>query len=95
MSRIHVGETITVSTTVIDRITNLPVDASDITCNYIIKPYGTLVTATPTRVSTGVYSVQITPDIPGTLYVSWDTNGAYDVADEFTVNVKDRIARAA
>lgn len=95
MPRYQVGETFTVTTTVTDKATNLPADANDITCKYIIEPYGTLTTATPTRVSTGVYSVEITPDRPGTLYVSWDTNGAYDVADEFMVNVKDRIARAA
>lgn len=95
MPRYHVGETFTVTTTVTDRTTRLPTDADDITCQYVIKPYGTLTTLTPTRLSEGVYSVQITPDIPGSCYISWDTDGDYDVADERVVNIKDRIARAA
>lgn len=95
MPRYQVGETFTVTTTVTDKATNIPADAADITCKYIIEPYGTLTTANPTRVSTGVYSVDITPDRPGTLYVSWDTDGAYDVADEFALNIKDRVARTA
>ena len=95
MSRYQVGETVTVSTTVVDLDTRLPVDTDEITCQYIILPYGELTTATPTHVATGVYSVEITPTIPGTLHVSWDTGGVYDVADEFLLNIKDRVARAS
>lgn len=93
MPRYEVGEKVTVTTTVVDRDTNLPTDAPDITCKYIIEPYGTLTSVTPTHVSTGVYSVTLVPDLPGTLYVSWDTDGTYDVADEFVLNIKDRKAR--
>lgn len=94
MPRYEVGETFTVTTTVTDRTTRLPTDADDITCKYLIEPYGELTSLTPTHVSTGVYSVEITPTIPGTLYVSWDTDGDYDVADEFVLNIKDRKARS-
>ena len=95
MPRYQVGEKVTVTTTVTDKTTNLPADADDLTCYYQILPNGTLTAATPTHVSTGVYSIDIVPDIPGTLYVSWDTDGDYDVADEFMLNIKDRVARPA
>lgn len=95
MPRYEVGEKITVTTVVVDRTTNLPTDAADITCKYVIQPYGVLTSVTPEHTATGTYSVTIVPDIPGTLYVSWDTDGTYDVADEFVLNIKDRQARSA
>lgn len=88
MSRIDVGETFTVTTTVISRTTNLPVDAAQITLKWKIGAEGTWHTETPTHDSTGVYSVSLTPTESGLLYGRWDTDGAYDVAKEFVILVR-------
>jgi hypothetical protein len=92
MSRIHIGETFTLITTVTDRSTGNLADADDITLRYIPGgKYGTEVTATPTRNSTGNYSAEITPTLAGHLYYRWDTDGDYDVATEGIVNVAQSV----
>lgn len=92
MARIHIGETFTLTTLVTDRATGLPTDADDLTLRYIPGgKYGTEVTAIPTRNSTGSYSVEIAPTVPGHLYYRWDTDGDYDVATEGVINVAQSV----
>jgi hypothetical protein len=92
MARIHIGETFTLTTRVVDKATGLLADADDLTLRYIPGgKYGTEVTATPTRNSIGAYSAEITPTLSGNLYYRWDTDGDYDVATEGVINVAQSV----
>jgi hypothetical protein len=79
------GQTSTISTVVTSKETGLPADAADLTFHY---RYGTdsWATITPTRISTGNYEVEITPNKSGVqFHARWDTDGAFDTAKEFSI----------
>lgn len=85
MPRYYAGTTITLTNAV--RVAEVLTDASAITFMWKIGLYGTEHTETPTRVSTGTYEVDLTPDKGGDLYWRWDTEGALDTAQEGVINI--------
>lgn len=87
-SRIYAGTTITLQTVV--KVSGAATDASAITFKWKEGGRrGAEKSVTPTRASTGTYTVSITPTKSGNLYYRWDTEGALDYAEEGVLSIAD------
>lgn len=86
-ARIYPGTTITLTNAV--RVADVLTDAAAITFQWRMGLTGTITSIAPTRLSTGLYEVSVTPLEGGNLYYRWDTEGDLDTAGEQTLSIQD------
>jgi hypothetical protein len=87
MPRYYTGSKLTFTTTV--KNNGILTDAASIYFKWKVGLYGTETTVTPTRTTTGTYTVDVVPLVGGNLYTRWDTDGTFDVATEPVINIHE------
>lgn len=86
MARLKAGQTVTLTLTVTDDNGDLE-DATGLTFEWKQGFYGCVETVTPTRLSTGLYSVNIVPDLGGNVHYVWRST-ASEICEEGVLSVK-------